>query len=157
MTGLLKEQLGFQGLVFTDALEMEGAKSIDGNPCVNAILAGNDILLMPTDIEASINAVVDAIEQGVISWNDIEQRCKKMLRYKYALGIVDTAKKPINVDKVAKEINSEYALDLNRRLIASAVTVATNKKDILPLATPGNAAARVGNNPDRSPSCGPSV
>lgn len=143
VTGLLKEQLGFQGLVFTDALEMEGAKSIDGNPCVNAILAGNDILLMPTDIEGSINAVVDAIEQGVISWDDIEQRCKKMLRYKHALGIVDTAKKPIDVDKVAREINSEYALDLNRRLIASAVTVATNKKDILPLATDGDAAITV--------------
>ena len=143
VTGLLKEQLGFQGLVFTDALEMEGAKAIDGNPCVNAILAGNDILLMPTDIEGSINAVVDAIDQGVISWDDIEQHCKKMLRYKYALGIVDTAKKPIDVDKVAGEINSEYAIDLNKRLIASAVTVATNKKDILPLAIDGDAAITV--------------
>ena len=143
VTNLLKEQLGFQGLIFTDALEMEGAKSIDGNPCVNAILAGNDILLMPTNIEESINAVTQAIEQGVISWTDIEQRCKKMLRYKYALGIVDTAKKPIDVDKVAGEINSEYALDMNRKLIASAVTVATNKKNILPLANDDKGAITV--------------
>ncbi len=131
--GLLKRDLGFEGLIFTDALDMEGAKSIPGDPCVNAILAGNDVLLMPRDIEASINAVMAAIEDGTISWHDIETRCKKMLRYKYALGIIDNAKTPIDVDKVASKINTEYAQDLNRRLIAAAVTVAVNKDHILPI------------------------
>ncbi len=133
--GLLKDEVGFQGLVFTDALNMEGAKAITGDPCVNALLAGNDVLLMPSNIAESIDAVQRAIEEGVLSWSDIEQRCKKMLRYKYALGIVDAEKHPIDVDKVSKEINSEYASDLNRRLIAAAVTVASNKKDVLPFVT----------------------
>ena len=133
VTGMLKNEMGFEGLVFTDALQMEGAKVVEGNPCVNAILAGNDILLMPDDIESSINAIVQAIDNGVISWNDIEQRCKKMLRYKYALGIIDSGKNPINAVKVKEEINNQYTLDLNRRLIASSVTVLSNKKDILPL------------------------
>jgi beta-glucosidase-like glycosyl hydrolase/CubicO group peptidase (beta-lactamase class C family) len=131
--GLLKHDMGFEGLVFTDALDMEGAKSIPGDPCVNAILAGNDVLLMPRDIEASINAVMAAIEDGTISWRDVETRCKKMLRYKYALGIIDSAKNPIDVDKVASKINTEYAQDLNRRLIAAAVTVAVNNGNELPI------------------------
>ena len=132
--GLLKNELGFEGLIFTDALQMEGAKVVEGDPCVNAILAGNDILLMPDDVESSINAVTQAIDDGIISWTDIEKRCKKMLRYKHALGIVDSGKNPIDVDKVAQQINTQYAQDLNRRLIASAVTVVSNKKDLLPLA-----------------------
>ncbi len=131
--GLLKSDMGFEGLIFTDALQMEGAKAVEGNPCVNAILAGNDILLMPDDVDASIEAVTQAIDQGIIKWSDIEKRCKKMLRYKYALEIIDSAKKPINIDNLASEINTQYAQDLNRRLIAEAVTVATNKNDLLPL------------------------
>lgn len=131
--GLLKHDLGFEGLVFTDALDMEGAKSIPGDPSVNAILAGNDVLLMPRDIESSINAVMAAIDEGTISWLDIETRCKKMLRFKYALGIIDNAKTPIDVNKVASQINTQYAQDLNRRLIAAAVTVAVNNDDVLPV------------------------
>lgn len=131
--GLLKRDLGFEGLIFTDALDMEGAKSIPGDPCVNAILAGNDVLLMPRDIEASIDTMMKAIEDGIISWHDIETRCKKMLRYKYALGIIDNAKTPIDVNKVSSQINTQYAQDLNRRLIAAAVTVAVNKNNVLPV------------------------
>ncbi|MBO4722871.1 MAG: serine hydrolase [Muribaculaceae bacterium] len=131
--GLLKHDLGFEGLVFTDALDMEGAKSIPGDPSVNAILAGNDVLLMPRDIESSINAVMAAIDEGTISWLDIETRCKKMLRFKYALGIIDNAKTPIDVNKVASQINTQYAQDLNRRLIAAAVTVAVNNDNVLPI------------------------
>ncbi|MBR5638695.1 MAG: serine hydrolase [Muribaculaceae bacterium] len=141
--GLLKQDLGFEGLVFTDALDMEGAKSIPGDPCVNAILAGNDVLLMPRDIEASINAVMAAIEDGTISWGDIESRSKKMLRYKYALGIIDSAKTPIDVNKVASQINTQYSQDLNRRLIAAAVTVAVNKGNILPIKNVENGKIQV--------------
>ena len=130
---LLKREMGFEGLVFTDALDMQGAKSIEGDPCVNAILAGNDVLLMPRNVEESIQAIKDAIANNVISWSSIEKRCKKMLRYKYALGIIDSAKTPINVDKVSSQINTQYAQDLNRRLIAAAVTVAVNNNKILPV------------------------
>ncbi len=143
VAGLLKRDMGFEGLVFTDALDMAGAKSIPGDPCVNAILAGNDVLLMPRDIEASINAVMTAIDYGTISWQDIEARCKKMLRYKYALGIIDSAKTPIDIDKIANQVNTEYAQDLNRRLIAAAVTVAENKKDVLPIKDVENGNIRV--------------
>lgn len=133
ITGMLKQDMGFEGLVFTDALQMEGAKTIAGDPCVNAIIAGNDVLLMPNNVEESITAIKQAINAGVISWNDIEQRCKKMLRYKYALGVVDNGKKPIDLSTVASAINTQEAQDLNRRLIASAVTVVKDDKHLLPL------------------------
>ena len=133
INGLLKDEMGFEGLIFTDALDMQGAKSIEGDPCVNALKAGNDILLMPRDIETSILAVKEAIEQGVISWKDIEQHCKKMLRYKYALGIVENGQKPININTIGQQINTQEAQDLNRRLIAAAVTVVKNKGNLLPL------------------------
>jgi len=133
VTGLLKNEMGFEGLIFTDALDMEGAKSIEGDPCVNAIKAGNDVLLMPRDVEVSIAAVKEAIEQGVLSWSDVEVRCKKMLRYKYALGVLESGKKPININTIVENINTQYAHDLNRRLIAAAVTVVSNKNNVLPL------------------------
>lgn len=133
INGLLKKQMGFEGLVFTDALDMQGAKAIDGDPSVNAIVAGNDVLLMPRNAEDAIAAIKQAIDDNVISWLDIETRCKKMLRYKYALGIVDIAKTPIDINKVSSNINTQYAEDLNRRLIAAATTVAVNKEQFLPL------------------------
>ena len=131
--GLLKKQMGFEGLVFTDALDMQGAKALDGDPSVNAIVAGNDVLLMPRSAEDAIAAIKQAIDDNVISWTDIETRCKKMLRYKYALGIVDSGKKAIDVDKVRDQINTQYAEDLNRRLIAAATTVVVNSDQFLPL------------------------
>ena len=77
VTGMLKGDMGFEGLIFTDALEMQGAKSVDGDPCVNAILAGNDVLLMPSDLDGSIKAIEEAIDQGIISWNDIDNVARR--------------------------------------------------------------------------------
>ena len=132
--GLLKTEMGFEGLIFTDALDMQGAQAVEGSPSVNAILAGNDVLLMPHNVEASLDSVKAAIDDGRISWNDIEVRCKKMLRYKYAMGIIKYGKTPINVKTVAKQINTQQAQDLNRRLVEAAITVTSNDKKILPLA-----------------------
>lgn len=131
--GLLKHEMGFEGLVFTDALNMEGAKAVDGNPCVNAILAGNDVLLMPANLQEAIEAIKEAIGAGIISWSDIESRCKKMLRYKYALDIASNGKNEIDLKTVKDSINTQYAENLNRMLVASAVTVASNENDILPI------------------------
>ena len=132
--GLLRSDMGFEGLVFTDALDMKGAQAIEGDPSVNAIIAGNDVLLMPRNAQACIDSVKAAIGGGKISWADIEKRCKKMLRYKYAMGIVNTGKTPINVKTIAQAINTQEAEALNRRLIAAAVTVVSNEGNILPVA-----------------------
>lgn len=131
VTKLLQKKMGFQGLIFTDALNMEGAKFVDGSVCVNALLAGNDVLLMPVDIDKEIKAIKAAIASGTLKQKSLDARCKKILRYKYALGL--STPPHIDLNHIVKDINSTQATVLNRRLTASAVTVVKNDASILPL------------------------
>lgn len=132
ITDLLKKQMGFEGLIFTDALNMQGALSIPGSPCVNAFLAGNDILLMPLDSEGELQAMKLAIEAGRIKQKDVDERCKKMLRYKYALGL--TSKQSVDLRNLASDLNDRgNALELQHKLAAASVTVIKNEKSTLPV------------------------
>lgn len=88
-TGLLKEGMGFDGLIWTDGLAMKGASAGTENNCVSALNAGVDILLESAAPRTDIAAVVTAVENGVIPASVIENRCKKVLAYKYALGLAD--------------------------------------------------------------------
>lgn len=128
---LLKEQMGFEGLIFTDALNMQGALSIPGSPCVNALMAGNDILLMPLDSEGELQAIKLAIKAGRIKQKDIDERCKKMLRYKYALGLTD--KQTVVTQNLKDDLNSGNALLVQHHLAASSVTVLKNEGSMLPI------------------------
>lgn len=130
VTDLLKKQMGFDGLTFTDGLGMRGA-DMPGSNCVAALLAGNDILLSPRNLASDIPAIKTAIKNGEISEELINERCAKVLRYKYALGL----NRPQHIDEntVLSEINSSEAEKVARRLWASAITVLKNGKDILPL------------------------
>lgn len=127
---LLKTDLGFNGLVFTDALGMGGAK-VEGSPCVQALKAGNDVLLMPRSAGDEIDAIMAAIERGELDAADIAERVKKMLRYKYALGL--TKGIAINEETVMSEVNSGGAYVMQHRLCANAITVIKNEGDLLPV------------------------
>src|SRR5688572_8420089 len=85
VTGLLKDQLGYRGLVFTDALEMKGvAKYFPGGTiAVESLIAGNDMLCLPEDVEQTIDAVKKAIKEKRLSWDDINTKVKKVLQAKY--------------------------------------------------------------------------
>lgn len=85
-TELLQNQLGFDGLIFTDALEMKGAVAGDANNCVSAIKAGVDMLLSSTNPPVDIKAVLDAVQSGEISQDEIDRRCRKVLAYKWVPG-----------------------------------------------------------------------
>ena len=128
--GLLKKKMGFEGLIFTDALNMGGAK-VDGSVCVSALLAGNDVLLMPIDVKGEIEAIKKAIAKGTLKQSVIDERCKKMLRYKYALGL----NKPQHVDinNIVEDVNSSSASLMARRLTAGTITVVKNDGNILPI------------------------
>ena len=129
---LLRDQLHFDGLIFTDALNMKGAtQMLKGSACVNALLAGNDVLLMPENIGDEIAAVKAAVASGKISQSLIDERCKKILRYKYALGL--TSKQQINTSGLLGDVNSQQAQVLKRRLTAGSITVIKNNDDILPI------------------------
>lgn len=132
VTGLLKDKLGFDGLIFTDALTMEGAtKHLQGSACVNALQAGNDIMLMPANADTEVDAVMAAIQAGTLSQSDIDNRCRKVLSYKYALGL--TQQQPVAQARVESDLNAPQAQVLIRQLMASSITVVKNNKDILPI------------------------
>lgn len=127
---LLKDELGFKGLTFTDALAMKGVAGVK-HVSLAAIKAGNDMVLTPRNLKEEIEAVIDAVKDGELSEEDINRKCKKILTYKYALGLANYKK--IQISGLSYRINTPYARDLNNRLNEAAVTVANNKNQILPL------------------------
>ncbi|MBQ9218522.1 MAG: serine hydrolase [Muribaculaceae bacterium] len=132
VTGLLKDKLGFDGLIFTDALTMEGAqKYLRGSACVRALQAGNDIMLMPANADTEVDAVMQAIASGALTQADIDQHCRKVLRYKYALGL--TQPQQVSAARIQSDLNAPEAQVLIRRLTAGGITVIKNHKDILPV------------------------
>ena len=79
VSGLLVNDLGFQGLVFTDALAMKG---VSGNEsiCLQALKAGNDLLLVPRRIKEEVEAVLAAVKKGELTEKEIEAKCRKVLK-----------------------------------------------------------------------------
>ncbi len=130
VTDLLCDEMGFEGLIFTDALSMKGAKSNDNN-CVRALLAGVDVLLATENPSKDLLAVENAINTGLLSKESIEEKCKKILSYKYALGLHEA--KPIDIANVKEQLYSPEADAVNRKLSAALMTVLFNKTDLLPI------------------------
>jgi beta-glucosidase-like glycosyl hydrolase len=85
VTKLLREELGYKGLTFTDALEMQGVKKFfpDGKASAESLVAGNDMLCLPGDIPGSIEEIKKAIKKKRLSWDQVDERVKKVLRAKY--------------------------------------------------------------------------
>lgn len=133
VTGLLRDKLHFEGLTFTDALEMKGvAKYFPGGTIdVQSLVAGNDMLCLPASIPDGISAIKDAIAEGKLSWNDIYEKCKKVLRYKYLYGVADF--KPIRLDNLTEDLN--VGIDaLKTRIAERAITLLNNQdKEFFPL------------------------
>lgn len=131
--GVLKKYIGFDGLIFTDALEMKGVANhfAPGVMEVEALRAGNDVLLLPIDIEKAVRSIKQAIKDGVISWESIEYKVKKVLRAKYHLGL--HSKPFIDHRTIRKKINTQKALALKMRLIQNALTLVQNDNGIVPI------------------------
>lgn len=130
VTDLLTDELGYKGLIFTDALAMKGVAG-NGNVSLQALKAGNDMVLAPRNLKVEIAAVLSAIEKGEISKEDIESKCRKVLTYKYALGL--SQKPHIRLSGLEQRIDSPQTRDLLRRLNLAAITVLNNKNNILPM------------------------
>ena len=131
VTGMLKGKMGFKGLVYTDALGMRGADVPSGNNAVPALLAGADVLLCPSKPEEALKSVEKAVADGQISQDLIDSRCRKMLAYKYALGL--NRLQPVDTADLVGRINSPEADAVNRRLTAASITALTNKDNTLPI------------------------
>lgn len=133
-TDVLKNELGFTGLVVTDALVMKGAGS--GNICVRALLAGNDILLNPANPESEFESVKRAVEKGEIPRELIDEKCRKILQYKYITGLANY--RDVQTAGLSSRLNTSDAELINRKLNENAITLVKNDGDLLPLSDLGN-------------------
>jgi beta-N-acetylhexosaminidase len=139
MTGILREEFGFKGLIVTDALEMGGiAKGFGvGEASVKAVQAGADVLLMPPDVHAAIEAVVAAVNNGTISRARIRQSVMRILEAKAKVGLGVTSL--VNLEAINDEINSPDSIAQAQAIADKSVTLVKNDNALVPLREPANA------------------
>ena len=133
VNGLLKTELEFKGLVITDALNMKGVSKFykPGVVDVKALLAGNDVLLFSEDVPKAIDQIKLAIENGEITQEEVDERCKRILKSKYWMGLSEFT--TLNLEKVENEIVTNNTHLINRKLIKNSITLIQNYDNLLPL------------------------
>src|SRR5579885_313463 len=132
-TGLLRDELAFKGLVVTDAMEMQAIAGLysQGEAAVRAIEAGADMLLMPSDPEASIEAILKAVRSGRISRRRIDSSAAKVIAAKHRVGLY--RKRFVNLDQISDQIESPQADELAQRVADRAVTLVKDDKHLFPI------------------------
>lgn len=133
VTELLKEKMGFNGLIFTDALNMKGAANFakPGDIDLAAFIAGNDILLIPEDIKVAIKKIKKAIRKEKISKERLNVSVNKILKAKYWAGLNHYI--PIEETGIQDDIITIKDKLLFRTLMKEAITVVKNNNEILPI------------------------
>lgn len=127
---VLKNELNFRGLVFTDALEMKGISGHE-NICAQALAAGNDMLLVPRDLKSALKGVMAAVRRGQLSEKLIEEKCRKVLTFKYALGL--SRYEPVMLENVKERLFTDSLEELQKKLACAAVTVVRDSDGLVPL------------------------
>lgn len=130
---VLIDSLGFDGLVFTDALQMKGVCKDYPSGLVElmAFEAGVDVFLIPADCKKSFDYMVEARNSGRIQQADIDRKCRKILYAKYRMGLHSW--QPIRTEDLYKDLNTKYSAKLQRRIMENAVTLIKNDSSLLPL------------------------
>lgn len=133
VTNVLQKDLGFNGLVFTDALNMKAASNYlkPGEIDLEAFLAGNDILLFAENVPFAYEKICAAYQDTIITPERLAHSVKKILKYKYKSGL--NQYKPIELKNLYNDLNSSDNDALQYQLYENAVTVLKNKNDILPI------------------------
>ncbi|PSK97135.1 beta-N-acetylhexosaminidase [Murinocardiopsis flavida] len=132
-TGLLRDELGFDGVVSTDALNMEGVRQThgDGEVAVRAIEAGADQLLMPPDMPAAVDAVTKAVEKGRISAKRLDASVLRLLELKVKRGLFDA--EPVDPAQAESAVGTKGHKAAAQDVADASVTLLRNKSDVLPL------------------------
>jgi beta-glucosidase-like glycosyl hydrolase/CubicO group peptidase (beta-lactamase class C family) len=131
VTDLLKEQMGFKGLVVTDALEMKGIAKFytNGEESLRSLLAGNDLMILPSTAAGSIEAIMRGIKRGQISWEEVNRRVKKVLIAKYNLGL--SHPQVIDTVNLTNDLNAQSD-SLRRHIAQQAITLLKNDNRLIP-------------------------
>ncbi|GAB3236390.1 glycoside hydrolase family 3 N-terminal domain-containing protein [Hymenobacter seoulensis] len=131
--GLLKQKLGFEGIIFTDAMNMKGviSKYPPGDADLRALIAGNDVLEFSKNIPLALQMVRAAINRGELSQEDLDARCRKLLALKEWAGL--NKYRPIELKNITADLNTPHAQYLSQHLTELSMTVLRNQKTLLPL------------------------
>ncbi|WP_216217040.1 glycoside hydrolase family 3 protein [Amycolatopsis aidingensis] len=147
MTGLLREELGYQGVIVTDSLQMQGVREMypDSEIPVRALEAGVDQMLMPPDLDVAINGVLDAVRGGRISEERIDQSVRRILEQKFNRGIL--FRPFVNEAQVPRKVGTREHRETVQRVTDRATTLLRNDAGVLPLENPGNVLVTGWNRP----------
>jgi beta-glucosidase-like glycosyl hydrolase len=128
VTDLLRKEMGYGGISFTDALEMKGVAKYypGGEASVLSIIAGNDMLCLPGNVTETIDAIKKAIKKKRLTWEDIYSKTKKVLVAKYNLGL--NVKPVINTTNLLYDINSKVN-EIRQQVFEEAITALRNEED----------------------------
>jgi beta-N-acetylhexosaminidase len=142
VTGLLQEQLGFKGIVVTDALDMAGltrlyASNI-GRAAVDSFKAGNDLLIIPADLDASYRAMLQAVQNGEISRARLDASVLKILKAKASLNLQKS--RLVDLGAISTLVGTPENMALGQRIADDAVTLVRDDGKVLPLKKAGTAA-----------------
>jgi len=133
--GVLRHQLGFQGLVVTDALEMAGLTRLyvknPGREAVDAFKAGNDLLLIPANLDVCYHAMLQAVESGEISEGRVDASVLKILKAKASVGL-DKAKF-VDIDSVAQVVGKPENIARGRQIADDSITLVRDNGRVVPL------------------------
>ena len=133
VTNLLQKQMGFEGLIITDGLAMKGASDFKGAGDLElaVLLAGNDIFLGPENVPIAMIKLESYYDVGIITEERLSQSVKKILRYKFKVGL--NTYKPVEIKSLIADINPSQNEALSYKLYENAITVLKNNKNILPI------------------------
>ena len=133
LTGLLREELGFKGLIVTDALEMQGISALytEGEAAVRSIAAGADVLLMPSDPEVCIRALESAVKSGRIGVSRINASAAKVMAAKQHLGLLRS--RAVSLDALSDQIKDPKLDALADRVAEKAFTLVKDDKHLFPM------------------------
>jgi beta-N-acetylhexosaminidase len=135
VTGLLKNELGFKGIVVTDGLDMAGLTHLYagnvGRAAVDAFKAGNDVLTMPADLDASYRAVLEAVRSGEISQQRLDASVLKILQAKAYLGLQKN--RLVDIAAIPKLVGSPANVAAGQRISDASITLVRDNGKVLPL------------------------
>lgn len=133
VTDLLKKQIGYNGLLFTDGLDMKGVTKHHkyGEIETKALRAGNDVLLLPKDVAIVVKTIEDWLEKGLLSQAELDEKVRRILRAKYRLGLHRNI--VLKETDVRAELNTPEAYALKNRLIQNALTLVRNPDGLIPI------------------------
>ena len=141
LVDLLRSDLGFDGIVFTDAMDMSAVNRLypRGEASVMAVLAGADVILMPPDVTQAIDAILRAVRDGRIPESRIEQSVMKLLRLKEEMGLHEEREVPLEV--IPRVVGIPEHTRVAQEVAERSITLIKNERDLLPLL--GTRSARV--------------